>query len=694
MKDFNFKQFLVNHGEKLALGFALLLVFVALFTTSWARYPGTPEELLDKTKNVEKKISQAEWPPDQQKRFDNQKNVRQDVDKMLRPLETASFQYKTEIQNPLYQAKAKIQEPEWLAVEKPIADAGRSVIEIKAPAAQPAGQPVAAADAAAAAKQAEEAKKEAALQAQLPEEFQKSEGREQRKTQKATMAKKSGPRMPSFRMRLGRRAEEQEIDAAAAANQTKIGQRRQVTTTGFGRGYRYVAVRGVFPLERQINQLKVAMSAPQNTDLSSKIKFIDFELQRQRAVPDSDPWSGEWEVVDLEEAKRVLREAVDYYYDDLDPGVVDSVITMPIPQLAIGIYGAKATHPDIENFKLTEEQKKAQQLIDEKLIAESSAKPPGTPQPEEVKVAGFGNMQYDARAMRQNLNAEDRRRVAADVAKDLNTTNTESIDKQLASAAGRLVLFRYFDFDVDPGHAYRYRIRLQLENPNRKRLVEEVAVPSVKEGATRWTNWSEPTPPVFVPPDTKYFVDEVTPARGRTVANAEFNMFQWMPVWGTVVNNKLRVDLGDFISGQAETDVLNPAKGEFSKEPIAFATDDMLVDVLERPKISPEQHPDLKLPTNARGRFEIPMQVLVVDKFGDLQSFDPVSRKEERNLAEERLKQERALFQSEFVEFVKQEKQNRLDEIAAKDKSKKAVQNQGDDDQGKRRSNPRRKRSG
>jgi hypothetical protein len=339
------------------------------------------------------------------------------------------------------------------------------------------------------------------------------------------------------------------------------------------------------------------------------------------------------------------------------------------------VWGPRGSHPGIENFKLTAAHQQGLRLIEERMEAETAA---AVPQTEQVKVGGFASLlPADPRTMRQNLSDESRKKIAAEVAKELKT-DTAGVENRMRQAAGRLLLFRYLDFDVNPGAAYRYRVRLQLENPNRNRLLEEVADPNVKDGLFRWTEWSEPTVAAYVQPDTKYFVEEITPPRGRSLASAKFNVFQWMPASGSVVTSALKVDLGDFIGGTAQTEVLDPAQAKVTSQSVDFSTNDMLVDVMETPKIDPAEHSDLKIPTAARGRFDIPTQVLVVDEYGDLRAFDPVSRQEERASAEQRLQMERAQFQQEFADYEAEIEQNRLDKIEKEKNKRKKGRNTGE----------------
>ncbi|MEN6451233.1 MAG: hypothetical protein ABFC96_12140, partial [Thermoguttaceae bacterium] len=90
-----------------------------------------------------------------------------------------------------------------------------------------------------------------------------------------------------------------------------------------------------------------------------------------------------------------------------------------------------------------------------------------------------------------------------------------------------LKLLRYFDFSVEPGKCYVYRVRLTLVNPNYVPTGAAAANaqtpcnikpsyltdPKDAEKEFLETEWSEPSPVISTPPDTRTLAISVTPAR-------------------------------------------------------------------------------------------------------------------------------------------------------------------------------------
>ncbi|MCH8962086.1 MAG: hypothetical protein IH820_12370, partial [Bacteroidetes bacterium] len=138
--------------------------------------------------------------------------------------------------------------------------------------------------------------------------------------------------------------------------------------------------------------------------------------------------------------------------------------------------------------------------------------------------------------------------------------------KNEATAAGDLVLFRYFDFDVLPEMTYKYRVRLKIRNPLFGQPVEKLAqeARNSNKAEYRETPLSNETKPVTVSQDVDLFVNRVNDRRSLRVLNPTVTMllYQWMSDLGTVVKGKVRdVQIGQTLAGEdPKTERLDPAK--------------------------------------------------------------------------------------------------------------------------------------
>jgi hypothetical protein len=205
------------------------------------------------------------------------------------------------------------------------------------------------------------------------------------------------------------------------------------------------------------------------------------------------------------------------------------------------------------------------------------------------------------------------------------------IENRERNPEGKLLLYRYLDFEVRPGSTYRYRVRLVLYNPNENLRPELVVSPEVAEGTLRNTEWSEPTAPVSVPEDADYFVSRVDAGRQGPIPSAYIDLFQWSPASGTVVNSTvggtfLKTLVGQYFGGEVKTHVLVPVQQKFEKENFLFSTDDVLVDVAQRPAADRALHAELQFPANAKSAPGLSDQVLVMNRFGELVSVNAAAQ--------------------------------------------------------------------
>jgi hypothetical protein len=378
-----------------------------------------------------------------------------------------------------------------------------------------------------------------------------------------------------------------------------------------GRGYHVVAVRGVFPLREQVTEMVRAMgNSVSRHDAQDAIQMRDFKLERQTALPGPDPWRGKWEPVDRVSTLEMFHnDILNFVPEPVSDGIVDRHICMPLPIRLIGEWGRLATHPDVQQFVLTPDEVQLQLEYERKVI--DKMKDEKDKQGKKVDTNGFAEFTSNTRkAPKRGAAAEaeeDSKPIHQQILDDLakapkDRPNEEEINRKLtdyiskhATPQDHLLLFRYVDFNVEPGKIYRYRVKLVVENPFKNRHAEEVKDPSLIQGDTRESDeWSEPTRPVYVPEDAKFFVTHVDGHAGRSqLPSAKVDLYQWFPSTGTVVNKEIMASIGQLLGGLHIADVLNPAEGVAEKERVPFNTNDALVDVAPGFSLDPGLHKDM-----------------------------------------------------------------------------------------------------
>ena len=404
-----------------------------------------------------------------------------------------------------------------------------------------------------------------------------------------------------------------------------------------------VSVRAVFDLYKQTNMLAEALHIPAK-DGQRYIDFVNLEIQRKAAVPGADPWGGEWEQLSLKDIAEILEEAAYNDRDIVNPSVVRSEITMPLPGRAAGNWTpANASHKRLEEFQLSDEEKELIDRHQAKLLEEANTMKAMLP-PAQAKSEGFrkwglasqdlgtalggsgmnvsGTMFSDyqssmntplpegAEGQGQQLNKDPRFKTKEDLEKFLNST----------LVANRLLLVRFMDFTCDQGNSYRYRVRLEMRNPTFNMPVDELEQPELASQKTIFSGWSEPTEPVFVPGSYRYYTQKVD-SRPRVDEVAQLSMYYQHETAGTPVMASLRVPVGVRIGGKQSLDVVDLGKSTLEPQEIELKSLDYLASVTEAPRISASEFPELRdILKGVPGGRVIPDRISVIDSTGAIVS--------------------------------------------------------------------------
>ncbi|MFN0199179.1 MAG: hypothetical protein ACKVT0_20715 [Planctomycetaceae bacterium] len=709
LKSMNYKQAAIDHLEKMVFGLFAFITLLSLVTARWKGFDKAPEELQFKTDEAKTKILASTWPEEKKKEFLVDSDVRERVKTLVSPVEPARWDYGNEgLSWPLQKKKVLVKEPEWLAVEELEATPGRFILSERLPEEDLyEGDPgydemevpeeeideftprtdVGAVDGAARGLGPEElgAGKAGALAGRPG---MRAGGKARPGAGAIVDAGRAGggPAAGRGRLGAGAMAGRPGMAGKAGLGAGKAGKAGEMmpmmgamagegtTGSGKGRGVRFIAVRGVFNIWKQLDKVLRAsgqtLSAMNSGEL---LEFLDFTLERQTAVAGDDQWSGPWEKVNIQVAKDLLSEAAEFDPDVVDSGITDNVFTMPLPARGLGYWTEDiASHPLVRNYQLSPEEMERELKINEKLIEQYQKMEEQSGKRFTAKPGGFADQTLDIRGIRQDVFQYGQgNEFLTDLGKDMDPENREKTlmnnIKERVSAQGRVLLFRYFDFDIVPENAYRYRVRLTVRNPNYDRSLAEVIEPSVIEGETRDTNWSEPSNPAYVARDVRYFMDKVQLYRTKSVSGALFDVYQWYPASGTTVNKVLPVALGQPIGGEFAAHVLRPLEQSFEEEKkVQFDTGDLLVDARDATKLNIAEHPDLQLQAKDSGRTGSVVQALVMNRSGDLVAIDPVSSAKARESAKKQLEREQSPFEP-LKDAVKnaEEEASSLDDLLA-----------------------------
>ena len=366
------------------------------------------------------------------------------------------------------------------------------------------------------------------------------------------------------------------------------------------------------------------------------IQFNDIVVERRQRQNGADPWGAEWEPVSSEDLGEILKESLGIDRDIVSPAVTRNTITMPLPRRAAGFWlPEEASHPRVEDFELSPEEK---ELIDKwnematKRIEEEQAG-----QPVVVEQGGFSQFVQSATDLSQMSmmssgsgsnyeggddessyeNQFDSFESQMGEGASLTAEQRELLDATRATADNRLLLVRFMDFTVERGNTYQYRVRLEMLNPNYNHPIDELEDPAVGVEPTLVSEWSEPTPPVFVALGHHTYLTEISGRRGEH-ESVGMTVYTDSTETGLPVMGGIKVFMGLPVSGQERLEVVDLTTNQLESREITLATDELLSAAEVVGRLSTSDHPDLKAIMGVLGPRPIPDQICVLDSNGSL----------------------------------------------------------------------------
>lgn len=695
MKKMNIKALLANHVEKIVFGVFGLVVLLILARTSWSRYPQTPDAMKQKVKEIRDKVSSEAniWPMVEQQAYkiiDFNDKARQLFAPMA-PIALARYSFTPPLFHPLYRKDEPRREPTFETIQYVMAKPGLAPLSMINPEAIKLFQ-----DSAPMVAMEDKPKMddgEFAVQKKDPlQPGGNNPGRPVIQPPAKPPAAPAG-RNPGAGPKPGG------INILGDMPGMPGGKEKDETpriAPVKALGVRFIAVRGVFPLAKQIENYKNALKTS-HQDAQAKFEILDFVLERQKAVAGPDPWDenlSPWKVVDTEISKELLNDCSDFDTNDPVPVALrDAVITSPLPLRLIGAWTKTeyATHPKIKDLELKDDAIEQQNTMLESLDAAMSETQAA--EADKPRRKGFSTLQRDVKgmvsavrnapggmdayrsqmaAMQQNYAKNDGGSAGPSSRPTMSPamSSTPSMmrgnqDLERLLATSKYLLFRYFDFDVESGMAYRYRVRLKLGNPNYQLPPEELAGadPEIANGIDRTTPVSNISNAVVVDNTFNYFLRDIErePYRDEKIKTSDpkpvalLDVFDWDTRFGTVVRDALNVPaIGAFIGGIAgagtkkETAVLDLVEGQIEKKKEWKLTSlDVLVDVETDLDVPVDQHPELKLsqtPTKGMVRIGLNEGALIATSAGDLKLLDPIADRASEENWINRTNAERANF--------------------------------------------------
>lgn len=408
------------------------------------------------------------------------------------------------------------------------------------------------------------------------------------------------------------------------------------------RSHAGVSVRYVFNLYAQARQMAEALNLSGGA-AQSRVQLVNFEVQRQRQIPGADPWGGEWENVSVDALSEILEASEGFDMDIVLPAVIAYEVSMPLPRRAAGRWTPEnASHKLLEEFELSDDEQQIINVMNENLRKEAEKRKAEIP-PTMATSGGFSRYSLGQQALMGGLNNSgfngenafenmfndaysqvkgegEEGGQGSNKSRD-NDQQKKAMEKKARNlmAAGRLMLVRFMDFTCDRGTAYRYRVRLEMANPLFNLPIDSLAEPEMASQKTLFSEWSEPTPPTFVPSGYRYYPDKAE-SRARAEEYAGMSMYYEHETAGTPLMASVRVPAGSRIGGKQTVEVVDLGDNSLEMTDVDLKSLDYLVAVTEAPRISRGDFPELKAAFEASGSRPVGDRLTVIDANGTITS--------------------------------------------------------------------------
>jgi hypothetical protein len=384
----------------------------------------------------------------------------------------------------------------------------------------------------------------------------------------------------------------------------------QIPADAKAEGRYFAIVVAKVPLADQVAEYRRALADAQGYEVTRDYpKYMAYQIQRKEASqPEED-----WKVVESVSEQRLdalmadwapvdVPEVVDFLYED-------PLFTFPLPPLVGREWDASVTHSDVPLAPTPEEQRRIQgEFVGQPTDAETEEPQVGpdglplTPDPLAPGTeGGFGGSEDDGSSSLRRRPGSRARFPRGPVPPSADRARGPD-EKEVTHR-----LFRFFDFTVQPGHSYEYRVRLVLYDPNfrvhHQYLAKEVITRLEAETqGRRFTDWSSPSPAVFIP-----FAGRMLVGPPKSIPADLHNMEPSATVLALMLDMNTGVEgaaeieaavrgsVGDFVQ-PAQVIEYNRAGGQLTTvEKFAFHTETTLLDMKGGDRLS-DRNRDLTSP--------------------------------------------------------------------------------------------------
>src|SRR5258708_2308606 len=112
IKTLNYKQFALQHGEKIGMIVVGLIVVTCLALTNWAsEYKGEPAGMIDQAEKVASQLKQNQWTEEKKKDFLPYLTAEGELQKVTEEIDLAKYDWPINPSHKLYHSQQSADEP-------------------------------------------------------------------------------------------------------------------------------------------------------------------------------------------------------------------------------------------------------------------------------------------------------------------------------------------------------------------------------------------------------------------------------------------------------------------------------------------------------------------------------------------------------------------------------------------------------
>lgn len=316
------------------------------------------------------------------------------------------------------------------------------------------------------------------------------------------------------------------------------------------RGQRWIVLTALVPIEKQELAFNEAFRSSKFFDPQTDVpRYLGYWIERVEVAGPSEAANIDWKKAREIQSSKAVKEAVSNWAQSGGMEVVEQRylherLVFPLGPLVGSQWDENVAHPEEIPIRSADAAGMGMGLpggrgaMGEDLLGSRMGMPRGR--------AGRMNPEGLARPGGAQGGEDD----------PFNTEKTNPLERDPANAERMAeqnkppshLLLRFFDFHVESGKRYVYRARLGLENPNRNLKPTYLADPKLAEQKWLETKWSDPSPVVSVPRDTRVLAVSVTPGRANRDPTGRVMVTKWVQRRGFLAHDEFNVERGETIN--------------------------------------------------------------------------------------------------------------------------------------------------